>query len=212
MKTKQVHFRSYNYEKIEKKQIYLHHTAGGPSGEQVFQYWESQANKVATCVAISNDGTIVQGFGSECWAYHLGLGTKHFMGQGLRYLPLDRMSIGIEICNYGPLTQKGGKYYNYVGGEIKKEDVTTLDKPYKGYKLWQSYTDEQIESVKELLIHWNNKYGIDLSYNEDIWDVSKRALQGEEGVFTHNSVRPDKTDVYPCPKLIAMLKSLTKEK
>lgn len=212
MKTKQVHFRSYNYEKIEKKQIYLHHTAGGPSGEQVFQYWESQANKVATCVAISNDGTIVQGFGSECWAYHLGLGTKHFMGQGLRYLPLDRMSIGIEICNYGPLTQKGGKYYNYVGGEIKKEDVTTLDKPYKGYKLWQSYTDEQIESVKELLIHWNTKYGIDLSYNEDIWDVSKRALQGEEGVFTHNSVRPDKTDVYPCPKLIAMLKSLTKEK
>ena len=75
MKTKQVHFRSYNYEKIEKKQIYLHHTAGGPSGEQVFQYWETQANKVATCVAISNDGTIVQGFGSECWAYHLGMVT-----------------------------------------------------------------------------------------------------------------------------------------
>ena len=211
MKTKQVHFRSYNYEKIEKKQIYLHHTAGGPSGEQVFAYWETQPHKVATCVAISNDGTIVQGFGSECWAYHLGLGTKHFMSQGLRYLPLDRSSIGIEICNYGPLTQKGGKYYNYVGGEIKKEDVTTLDKPYKGYKLWQSYTDEQIESVKELLIHWNTKYGIDLTYNEDIWDVTKRALKGEEGVFTHNSVRPDKADVYPCPKLIAMLKSLTKK-
>ena len=211
MKTKQVHFRSYNYEKIQKKQIYLHHTAGGPSGEQVFAYWETQPHKVATCVAISNDGTIVQGFGSECWAYHLGLGTKHFMSQGLRYLPLDRMSIGIEICNYGPLTQKGGKYYNYVGGEIKKEDVTTLDKPYKGYKLWQSYTDEQIESVKELLIHWNTKYGIDLTYNEDIWDVTKRALKGEEGVFTHNSVRPDKADVYPHPKLIAMLKSLTKK-
>ena len=211
MKTKQVHFRSYNYEKIEKKQIYLHHTAGGPSGEQVFAYWETQPHKVATCVAISNDGTIVQGFPSECWAYHLGLGTKHFMSQGLRYLPLDRMSIGIEICNYGPLTQKGGKYYNYVGGEIKKEDVTTLDKPYKGYKLWQSYTDEQIESVKELLIHWNTKYGIDLTYNEDIWDVTKRALKGEEGVFTHNSVRPDKADVYPHPKLIEMLKSLTKK-
>jgi len=211
MKTKQVHFRSYNYEKIEKKQIYLHHTAGGPSGEQVFQYWESQANKVATCVAISNDGTIVQGFGSECWAYHLGLGTKHFMSQGLPFLPLDRSSIGIEICNYGPLTQKGGKYYNYVGGEIKKDDVIELDKPYKGYKYWQNYTDAQIESVKELLLHWSTKYGIDLTYNEDIWEVSKRALKGEEGVFTHNSVRPDKADVYPHPKLIAMLKSLTKK-
>jgi hypothetical protein len=133
------------------------------------------------------------------------------MSQGLPFLPLDRSSIGIEICNYGPLTQKGGKYYNYVGGEIKKDDVIELDKPYKGYKYWQNYTDAQIESVKELLMHWSTKYGIDLTYNEDIWEVSKRALKGEEGVFTHNSVRPDKADVYPHPKLIAMLKSLTKK-
>jgi len=210
MKIKQVPFRAYNREAVTKTQIYLHHTAGGPSGEQVFEFWQSQANKVATCVAISNDGTIVQGFGSEYWAFHLGLGTKHFMGNGCPYLPLDRSSIAIEICNYGPLTKKGTKYYNYVGGEVK--EVIELDKPFKGYKYWHNYTDEQIASVKELLLHWNQKYGIDLTYNDDIWDVSKRALKGEEGVFTHNSVRPDKADVYPHPKLIEMLKSLTKEK
>jgi len=33
-------------------------------------------------------------------------------------------------------------------------------------------------------------------------------LKGENGVLTHNSVRPDKTDVYPNPKLVAMLKGL----
>jgi hypothetical protein len=37
-------------------------------------------------------------------------------------------------------------------------------------------------------------------------------LKNESGVFTHNSVRADKADVYPCPRLIEMLKSLTKEK
>ena len=82
---------------------------------------------------------------------------------------------------------------------------------YKGFKLWHKYTDEQINSVKDLLLLWGEKYGIDLTYNEDIWGVTKRALKGEEGVYTHNSVRPDKADVYPCPRLIEMLKSLTKK-
>jgi hypothetical protein len=33
-------------------------------------------------------------------------------------------------------------------------------------------------------------------------------LMGDPGVYTHNSVRPDKTDVSPQPKLIDMLKKL----
>jgi len=116
------------------------------------------------------------------------------------------------VCNWGPITKKGTKYYNYVGGEIPADQVTELSTAYKGYKLWHKYTDEQIQSVKDLLILWNEKYGIDLTYNEDIWVVTKRALKNESGVFTHNSVRADKADVYPCPRLIEMLKSLTKEK
>jgi hypothetical protein len=115
------------------------------------------------------------------------------------------------VCNWGPITKKGTKYYNYVGGEIKAEEVTELDKPYKGFKLWHKYTDEQIASIKDLLLLWNEKYDIPLEYNEDIWAVTKRALKNEPGVYTHNSVRPDKADVYPCPRLIEMLKSLTKE-
>jgi hypothetical protein len=126
MKIKQVPFRAYNREAVKKTQVYLHHTAGNGSGEQTFAYWEKVANKVSTCVAISTDGTIVQGFGSEYWAYHLGLGTKHFQPLGCPYLPLDKTSIGIEVCNWGPITKKGTKFYNYVGGEIPKEEVTEL--------------------------------------------------------------------------------------
>jgi hypothetical protein len=87
---------------------------------------------------------------------------------------LDKTSIGIEVCNWGPITKKGTKFYNYVGGEIPKDQVTELDKPYKGYKLWHSYTDEQIASIKDLLMLWSTKYGIPLEYNEDIWAVTKR--------------------------------------
>jgi hypothetical protein len=63
--------------------------------------------------------------------------------------------------------------------------------------------------VKDLLLLWKDKYNIPLKYNEDIWDVTSRALKGEPGVYTHNSVRTDKVDIYPHPKMIAMLKSLS---
>jgi hypothetical protein len=117
-------------------------------------------------------------------------------------------SIGIEICSWGWLTEKDGKFYTYVGSELPSHRVMKLNQPYRGHQYWEDYTEEQVESVRKLLLLWKERYGIDVSYNEDIWDISKRALAGENGVFTHNSVRPDKTDVYPNPKLVDMLKGL----
>ncbi len=66
----------------------------------------------------------------------------------------------------------------------------------------------KLEESKDLLLLWKQRYNIPLTYNADIWDITPRALRGEAGVFTHNSVRTDKVDVYPHPKLIQMLKSL----
>ncbi len=118
-----------------------------------------------------------------------------------------KISIGIEVCNWGQLTlKKDGKYYNYVNREVT--DVIKLDKAFKGYLYWHNYTDAQIASLKVLLLHLKAKYNIDLTYNDDIWAISKRALLGVNGVFTHNSIRKDKVDMYPHPKLIEMLKSL----
>ena len=121
---------------------------------------------------------------------------------------MDKISIGIEICNWGQLTLKDGKFYNYVNREVPADEVCELATPYKGYKYYHNYTDAQIQSTKELLLLWKEKYNIPLTYNEDIWDITPRALKGEAGVFTHNSVRKDKVDIYPHPKMIEMLKSL----
>ena len=209
MNIKQVDFAASNYfkEETKKKQIYLHHTAGNGNAEQVFKYWASTGERVATCVAIATDGLIAQGFSSKHWGYHLGLKQGIFNSNGVPYQSLDKISIGVEICNWGYLKEVKGKYFNYVGREVPKKDVIKLDTPFKGFEFWHSYTKEQIESTKELLLYWNDIYGIPLDYNEDIWGISKRALAGEPGVYTHNSVRKDKFDVYPHPALIEMLKS-----
>jgi N-acetyl-anhydromuramyl-L-alanine amidase AmpD len=198
----------YIDELTDKKQIYLHHTAGGPDAVNVAKFFNNQVGKVATAFIIGNRGTIVQCFSSKNWAYHLGLKQEIFTESGVPYKSLDKISVGIEICNYGPLTKKNGYYYNYVGGKVDYTEVTILDKKYKGHIYWQKYTDAQIESTRQLLVYLCDQYNIPRDYFATIFDIDKRALKGESGIFTHNSVRKDKSDIYPCPRMITMLESL----
>ncbi len=218
-KIKQVPLSESQYikEVTTKKQIVLHHTAGNSSGVGTIRGWNNDdRGRVATCVTISgkgkstdtHDGEICQAFSSKHWAYHLGIKPDVFRSRGIKYQVLDKLAIGIEICSWGPLDKVGDKFYNYVDREVSADQVTKLDKPFKGHLYYHAYTDAQIESVRQLLVYWNRIHGIPLQYNEDIWVVSDRALKGEAGVFTHNSYRKDKTDIHPCPRMINMLKTL----
>jgi hypothetical protein len=218
-KIKQVPLKESQYIKEEtpKKQIVLHHTAGNSSGVGTISMWDNDdRGRIATCITISGpgakgtpDGEICQAFSSKYWAYHLGIKPEVFKAYKVSYQSLDRIAIGIEICNWGPLTVTNGKYYNYVNREIPADQVTTLDTPYKGFKHYHKYSDAQIQSVKDLLVYWKGIYKIDLAYNYDqMFTVNTKALKGENGLYSHNSYRKDKTDIYPCPRMIAMLKTL----
>jgi hypothetical protein len=208
----------YVKESTKKLQIVLHHTAGNSSGPSTIRMWENDdRGRIATCITISGkglskdtyDGEICQAFASKYWAYHLGIKPDVFRAQGLPYRSLDPIAIGIEICNWGPLTNKNGKYYNYVNRQVPADQVCELSVPYKGHKYYHRYTDAQIQSVKELLVYWNNLWNIPIEYKEeDMWKVSKNALSAVPGVYSHNSYRKDKSDIYPCPRMIEMLKSL----
>ncbi len=219
-KIKQVPLKDSQYikEATKKLQIVLHHTAGNSSGVGTIRMWDNDdRGRIATCVTISGkglskdtyDGEICQAFASKFWAYHLGIKPDVFRANGLPYRSLDPIAIGIEICNWGPLTNKNGKYYNYVNRQVPADQVCELSVPYKGHKYYHRYTDAQIQSVKELLVYWNNLWNIPIEYKEeDMWKVSKNALSAVPGVYSHNSYRKDKSDIYPCPRMIEMLKSL----
>jgi hypothetical protein len=219
MKLTQTPFPATQYmnEEHPKTQIYLHHTAGNSNPFATYQGWANNPERIATCVVIGGrptsganwiDGEVAQGYSSKLWAYHLGLKESTFHNFNLPYKSLDRISIGIEICNWGQLTLKSGKFYNYVNRTVPANEVCELATPHRGFKYYHNYTDAQIASVYELLVLWKQRYNIPLTYNPDIWNVTPRALRGDAGVFTHNSVRYDKVDVYPHPRLIQMLQSL----
>jgi N-acetyl-anhydromuramyl-L-alanine amidase AmpD len=207
----------YIREKFPKKQIVLHHTAGNSSGKNVASAWNrDKRGRIGTCVLISGkgsknsyDGEIVQCFSSRYWAYHLGVRAEVFEAKKLSWKNLDRLSIGVEICNWGQLEKRGDQYYTYVDSIVPADEVCELDVPYKGHKYFHAYTDAQIESLRQLLVFWNRNYKMEITYKpENMWQVSTDALKGQMGLFTHNSYRKDKIDVYPQPKLIEMLRAL----
>ncbi|MES2131493.1 MAG: N-acetylmuramoyl-L-alanine amidase [Bacteroidota bacterium] len=218
------------YEEVRKKDtIIIHHTAGGHRPDWTIAGWNAdrttsgQRLRVATAYIIGGlsitdgdaswDGTICNCFPDNYWAHHLGLKTTN-------NVLLNKKSIAIEICNYGPLTlsAKDGKFYNYVNKQVPAGMVVELSKPFRGYKYYHKYTDKQIASLKDLLLQLSKTYGINLKTGlqpllnagkgADAFLVNKDALAGKPGLWTHASVRKDKFDCSPQDNLMAMLKSL----
>jgi len=221
----------YFKEEWPKSVICLHHTVSNPNSiEGDLRTWLSKPSHVATCILISGDGTPHQCFSSKYWAYHLGLQTSVFKENDVPYKSIDKISIGIEIDNWGGLllgdgktiknfgTEEAprmvrleeGKYYAAYGNVVNVDEnkLSYYEFGFRGYKYFMNYTQQQINTVGELLLFWNKRYGIPLTYNEDMWDVSKKALSGEPGIWAHVSYRYDKSDIHPDIKMIKMLKSL----
>lgn len=197
-----VDWDKYYKEEYEKKQIVLHHTVSGPGIRGDLLTWKKYKSNIGTCLIVERDGTIKQLFSSRYYAYHLGAGKPY----------LDKTSIAIELDNWGQLEEKNGKLYTIYGNEVDVETVH-YSEGFRGEQLFEAYSIAQLRSVGELLLLWNKTYNIPLQYNEDMWDVSKKALRGDPGVWTHVSYRPwpssrNKWDCHPDPNLKSMLRTL----
>lgn len=217
---KKVNFPADHYFKVkhDKKQIVLHHTVSGPGVKGDINTWLSNTSRIATTVLIDRDGIIWQCYSSKYWAHHIGVKSSvlkkfNFADYKSRNVLLNQQSISIELDNWGSLTKHGDNYKAAYGNTVKGLDITEYKDEFRGKKYFESYSYEQLKTLGELLIFWNKRYDIPLDYNDDMWDVSKNALLGKPGVWTHVSFRPYpesnlKTDCHPDPNLINLLKSL----
>lgn len=194
---------------VTKKTIVIHHTAGEDSAPSVFGWWTSQHNGVSTPFVIQRDGRVYQCFSSQYSCWHLGLHVAEVI-KPATVTQLNYQAVGIEMTNWGYLIEKDDKYINYDGGTVPANQVTTYSTPYKGYKFYQSYSTAQLDSLKQLIVYLADKYKINVKYKGDeMFEVDKRALAGEAGLWTHTSYRvTGKEDCHPQPELIAMLQTL----
>jgi len=211
---KQVNFPSWKYFRkvYPKNQVYLHHTVSGKGVSGDIAHWIKSKFRIGTCVIISRDGTINQVFSSKYWAFHLGVKSSVYKRLGIPYKRRDMTSIGIEIDSYGGLRWDASinQWRTVYGNVVPLSRVVEYPKGYRGFYAFEKYTDAQIEATRQLLVYWNGKYEIPLTYHADMWELNRRALSGVSGVWSHTSVREDKSDCHPQKELISMLKNLTK--
>jgi hypothetical protein len=218
----------YYEEAVKKDTIWLHHTAGGHRPDWTISGWNADKAKnggklpVATAYVIGGlstdgkdaswDGVICNCFPDKFWAHHLGLSTPNNTS-------LNKRSVGIEICNYGPLKLSAdGKYYNYVNKPVPADMVVKLETPFQGYTYYHKYTGRQISALRDLLLDLAKRYAIDLGaglkpmllkgQGSKAFLMNEDAKNGKPGLWTHTNVRKDKFDCSPQQDLIDMILSL----
>lgn len=216
--------REYVQELHYKKQIILHHTAGGPRADYTIGWWEQDTQRVATAFVIGrksdslpgSDGAVYRAFPDFFWAYHLGLSSRNSTIPADLRSSLNKTSIGIEICSYGPLKKlPDGTFKTVVNNKsIQAEEVTDLGSDWRSYRYFEKYTTAQLEACKHLIFSLAYFFGIpvqDIRHDESWFDINDDALKGSPGIWTHVNYRKDKTDCFPQPELIQMLNSLHQE-
>ena len=204
-----------------KKQIFIHHTAGSTkSPERTVAGWNTRTDHVATHYITNNIGDVEQVFADEGWANHLGIKASTFDKLGITRQNLNKTSLSIEMQSFGWCDLIDGKYVTAYKNTLSSEKVgRPVDKngnfiSYKGHEFYEKYNSQSIENVKSIIQEWMNKYSIPFTYDYDTLfpnlnnNLSLAALSGTPGIYTHNSVRRDKSDIWPQQELIDMLKSL----
>ena len=181
------------------------------------------------------DGEVFQCYSSLHWAHHLYTPSKGNKVDS-KYKThahnkmLNKQGLGIELSSWGPAKlMSDGRFvplahfqglralskYNHLSDEqlpfkviLPEANVIEYPDKYRGYRYFEKYTDAQIESTRQVLVYLHETYDIPKTYQEGLFDILEKALKGEPGIYTHTSVRSDKSDCHPQPELINMLQAL----
>ena len=203
--------RSQYYYAVEhaKERIVLHYTAGQIRSD--LATLTRQSYHVSVPFVIARDGTIYQLFSSKYWSGHIGKGLGNIDTGNAQ----DKKSIGIELSNYGFLTEKDGnletcysrmKAANGQTGPVdiycslsEKEAYQKLSKPFRGESYYASYTEPQYESLIILLRYLTIQYNIPRKFlPEDVRFVTTDQTLTFKGIVSHVNFRKDgKWDLGP---------------
>lgn len=170
-------------------------------GGKLESYWLYES-KIRNAEEVN--GSIYKFFDEENWSNVVKINPNGIM--------VNSTSIGITLCNMGGLiVSSTGMMLNSFGLPVNDKDVFDLGRNYKGYRYFHNYTNEQIESLYNLIRWIMSKYNIKISrsvYGQPLWwDISRDALNSRSGIWNGNNFS-EICDIYPHPLLIEMLNKL----
>ena len=201
-------------ENCVKTQIVLHHTGGSGNPFNTVHGWNTdKQGRVGTAIAIAGredrtfaykDGQAFEVFPIRQWAWATNARSETINHR----IAMEKRTIGIELCNYGQLVQRNGKFFAVDSlVEIPSSQVVDLGWLWRGSRFYHAYTPAQLRTLQEVLRFLGRQFNINLKYN-NLFQLDSRALKGENGVWGHCNFRLDKSDVSPQPQLIQALQTL----
>jgi N-acetylmuramoyl-L-alanine amidase len=189
----------YYDETTTKNLIVLHHTAGWFWGD--LDTLTKSHYHVSVAFVVARSGWIYRLFNPKLWSSHLGTEQNVVGGSVFN----GKRSIAIEISNVGQLKEEGSDmtfvHSKYCGAN-ENQYYTKLAQPYRGEKVFATFTDPQYASVSALLDQLCGEFNIPRTFLpvNTRYDVfgSTNAAQAYKGIASHVNFRATgKTDLGP---------------
>ena len=132
--------------------IIIHYTAGKDAKSSA-KYLSKDNVKASAHVVVARDGSIIQLVPFDTIAWHAG--KSEYNGR----VGYNKFSIGIEIDNAGILTPSGDEFVSWFGKKYLANDVIKAKHRNEHIeKYWHTYTEDQIEMIKNLCEALIDKY------------------------------------------------------
>ena len=180
--------RKYFAQAQKKDLVVLHFTAG--YDWQTVHKTFMKAGRVCTPYIVDLTGPkhIVKLYDDKFWSYHLGIktDTEHLN---------DKRSIGIEIVNIGPVWQRDGKWFDYVGRQWSESEIVAGAN--RGADGGVGFPAEQVEAVARLVNHLCDTHAIPRQVPSDKTSCQLPQMNAFKGLATHQMFRKDKYDLGP---------------
>jgi N-acetyl-anhydromuramyl-L-alanine amidase AmpD len=185
----------------KKERIVLHFTAGQLRSD--LEALTRHDFHVSVAFVIARSGVIYQLFPSKFWSGHIGKGIGN-IGTGNAE---DKKTIGIELSNYGFLTehdqnletiysrQKDKNGNPVLDVYCTKEDKTAYRKlatPFRRQSYYATHTNEQYDSLIVLLRYLTEKFNIPRQFLPEPvrYEATQRVLTFQ-GIVSHINYRED---------------------
>jgi hypothetical protein len=163
-KTYQLTENNYHTEVYDKKQILIGNTnRRGMLHYASWIYRLNGKNKKTAAFTVTKEGVIYQHYDPKYYS--------NFLGQ-----ESDKITIPIVLENLGWFRKDSinNKYVDWLGNYHVKQVEEVLMKRWRNHLYWDIYTEEQLTSLKELIIQLCDTYNIDKKsigcnvFNEDV--------------------------------------------
>ncbi len=179
--------KNYYKETYQKTQIVIGHT--GRKKMRHFEAWSNRKNgnyKKTTPFTIDTDGKIYQHYDPKYYSDFLDC-------------EQDKCNISIILVNQGWLKLNDLNVYVDWLGHIYSRDIDPIKINWRNQRYWAKYTEEQLNSLKQLIDHLCQNFDINRSViDNNVYDENVDLFKGI--TFRSNYSR-ELTDVSPAFKI-----------